>query len=123
MDVFDLFLTESYDFLLLRDSTGGKQIQTEYPATGVIKRRNGQVQNSGRESYTSETTLHMRPEEPFIAVVGGVDELAGHGVRIDGETYSIQGVTDGKDFSTGITSFYRVTLERLTLSQSALPLE
>jgi hypothetical protein len=123
MDPFALFQTEPYSFLTLKDGTGGKEIDSEYQTTGIIKLRNGKVQVAGRQSYTSESTLHIRSNEPFIATLGGPEGLVGHGIMIDTETYSIIGVTTARDFDTGLTTFHRATLERLTLSQSSLPLE
>ncbi len=123
MDPFELFVTEPYTFLFLKNSIGGKQIDSEVTTTGIIKLRNGKVQSNGRESFTSESTLHIRPTESFVTTVGGPEGLVGHGVRIDTETYTIIGVTTAQDYELGRPAFHRATLERLTLSQSALPLE
>lgn len=123
MDPFALFETDPYSFLVLKDTVGGKVLDTDYQTTGIVKLRNGKVQTNGRESYTSESTLHIRANESFIDSLGGPEGLVGHGVLIDNETYSIIGVTTGRDFDTGLTTFHRATLERLTLSQSSLPLE
>ena len=124
MDVFELFETVPYDFLELKSGTGGYKIISGATTSGVIKYRDGMVQEANREAHTSQTTLHMRPDEPFINAVGGPFELVGHGVRVEGEDYRIEGVKAGTDFENGSTAFYLCTLKKASLwAASSSPLE
>lgn len=134
MDVFSLFATTDYTFLRLDSKMGGNQVVVEYPANGVFKLRSGMAQVDNKEVYGNTgsaqdavATLHIRPDEPFVAALSA--ELVGHGVRVskDGTqptNYRILGQTEGFDFDTGRLEFYRVTLKRENLWQSSdLPLE
>lgn len=121
--VWDLFTPTSYTFLELASGTGGNQVVAETPATGIIKYRDGMVQGANAEAYASQTTLHMRPDEPFISTVGGHLALVGHGIRAGGDDYRIDGVTVGHDFDDGSVAFYLCTLKKEALWASALPLE
>lgn len=123
MDIFDLFETTSYTFLRLQPVAGGNKVVSEVVTTGIVKHRDGMVQEGGREAYTAQTTLKIRPEEPFIEAVGGHQKLVGHGIRLDGTDYRIDGETVARDYDTGSIDFYRVTLKRASTWQSALPLD
>lgn len=120
---FSLFTTTSYTFLELDQGTGGNKVVSETASTGIVKLRDGMTQDGNAESYTSSSTVHIRPTEPFIAEVGGHLKLVGHGMRIGADDYRIEGVTEGKDFDTGEVSFYRATLKKERLWESALPIE
>lgn len=123
MDLWNLFTTTSYTFLKLESGSGGNKVVGETAATGVLKHRDGMQQGSNSEAFTSQSTLHIRPTEAFIAEVGGHQALVGHGIRAEGTDYRIEGVTQGKDFDTGQVEFYRATLKRESLWASELPLE
>lgn len=123
MDFRDLFSTTNYTFLQLQSGAGGNKVVAETAAVGVIKYRDGMVQEGNREAHTSQTTLHMAPDEPFINAVGGHLELVGHGVRAEGEDYRIEGVKVGRDFENGSIAFYLCTLKKESLWASELPLE
>jgi hypothetical protein len=123
MDLRDLFTLTDYTFLTLASGAGGNKVVSETPAQGVIKFRDGMVQEGGREAHTSQATIHILPDEPFIAAVGGHQSLVGHGIRAEGTDYRIEGVKVGTDFEDGSIAFYLCTLKREALWQSALPLE
>lgn len=123
MEVFDLFTTSDYTFLELASGSGGNRVVTETAANGIIKHREGMVQDVNREAYASQATIHIRPNEPFIDAVGGHLKLVGHGVRAEGDDYRIEGVKVGKDYDTGSIGFYLCTLKKESLWSSELPLE
>lgn len=133
MAMFNLFNTNAYKFLILEKELIGSVATTEYDAEGVIKFRDGVVTGgvvtgNGAETFESTATLHIKPNEPFIALLKG--NLLGNGVRIEdeaGETedYKIIGQSIGKDFDTGNVEFYKVTLKRENIVEwdSSSPLE
>lgn len=122
-DVFSVFNTRDYTFIKTAPANGGYKSVEEYEANGVVKHRDGKVMNGRSESYDTQTTLHIRPSEPFIDAVGGAKELVGNFIRIDGEEYRINAVTTGTNFDTGVVEHYRATLEKDNLWQSELPLD
>lgn len=128
MDVFTLFATTDYTFLELDSKSGGNVIVNEFPASGIVKLRDGMVQVDNMEAYESTSSVHVRPTESFISSLGG--NLVGHGVRVtkdnhEPEEYRIEGQVEGYDFDLGSLEFYRVTLKRERISPwpSDLPLE
>lgn len=128
MDVFDVFETNDYTFLELDSKSAGNVIVNEYPANGIVKLRDGMVQVDNMETYESTSSVHVRPSEAFVGILGG--NLVGHGVRIQKDNhepaeYRIEGQVEGYDFDLGRLEFYRVTLKRERISPwpSDLPLE
>ena len=122
-DVFSVFNTKDYTFIKTTPANGGYESVEEYEANGVVKHRDGKVMNGRSESYDTQTTLHIRPSEPFIDAVGGAKELVGNFIRIDGEEYRINAVTTGTNFDTGLVEHYRATLEKDNLMVDDLPLD
>jgi len=127
MDVFTLFTTNDYTFLQLDSGSGGNRVVEEFPANGVVKLRDGMVQEDSVESYTASSTVHIRPSESFVASLDG--NLVGHGIRVEKdnhepENYRITGQVEGFDFDLGTIEFYKVTLKRESVwEESDLPLE
>lgn len=120
--MFDLFDTSPYTFLLLESGSGGNKILEEVEATGIVKLRDGMVQVDNMEAFDSTSSVHIRPDETFISSLSG--NLVGHGIRVNGVDYRIEGQTVGKDFDSGQIEFYRVTLKRESIWEpSDLPLE
>jgi hypothetical protein len=125
--IFDLFQTTDYTFLQLDSGVGGNKIVEEYEANGVVKLRDGMVQEDNVEAFESTSTVHIRPSEPFVATLGG--NMVGHGVRVEKdnhepENYRIIGQVEGYDFDLGQLDFYRVTLKRESIwAESDLPLQ
>ena len=122
-DVFSFFKTRDYTFIKTTPTNGGYRSVEEYEANGVVKHRDGKLLNGRQESYDTQTTLHIRPSEPFIDAVGGAKELVGNFIRIDGEEYRINAVTTGENFETGLVEHYRATLEKDNLIVDELPLD
>lgn len=124
--IFDLFATTNYTFLQLNSGSGGNAVVQEWEANGIVKLRDGMIQEDSTEAFESTSSVHVRPTEPFLAVLDG--NLVGHGIRVNnaaGEpvTYRIEGQVEGKDFDLGTTEFFRVTLKRESIWQgSDLPL-
>lgn len=125
--IFDLFDLTDYTFLRLESGSGGNQIVQEWEASGVVKLRDGMVQADNVEAYQSSSSVHIRPDEPFLATLDG--NLVGHGIRVakDDHTtveYRIEGQSEGRDFDTGKLDFIRVTLKRESVWETSdLPLE
>lgn len=113
--IFDLFATTNYTFLQLDSQSGGNKIIAEFPANGIVKLRDGIAQADNMETYESTSSVHIRPIESFVGVLGG--NLVGHGIRVEKDNheeavYRIEGQVEGYDFDTGTIEFYRVTLKR-----------
>ncbi len=127
MDVFAIFTPTDYTFLELGSETGGNAILNEWDTTGIVKLRDGMTQTDNVEAFDSQSTVHIRPSEPFITSLGG--NLVGNGLRIakDNHTtaeYRIIGQVEGYDFDTQELKFYKVTLKRESVWETSdLPLE
>lgn len=128
MDMFNLFVNKPYTFLELENTAGGNSIKKEYEAEGIVKLRDGMTQSDNMEAYTSDSTIHIKPSEPFAADLSGV--LVGHGIRVQNDAgeqleYRIIGQIEGMDFESGNLEFYKVTVKKESLSvcPSSLPLE
>jgi len=105
--VFDLFDLTDYTFLeISRGGVAGDVILSETAAAGVFKLRNGMNVSNDQETKSSDATLHIKPEEPFVST-----GLTGHGIEVGGRTYEIVGCTGGMNFDTGEMEHYRVTLQ------------
>ena len=110
--VFDVFDEVPYQFLeVSRGGVYGNQITATYNATGVFKLRNAMVQQQNQELHQSAATLHVHPDETFIS-----SSVVGQGIRVDGQDYEIIGQTDGRNFDTGETEHYTLTLQNTDYS-------
>lgn len=119
MDVFSNFASTPYEFLQLnRGGILGDTIESVTEATGIFKERDGRVPfNANQDTESSDATLHIRPSEPFLAVLN--NNLVGHGIRHQDQDYLIIGQTTGRggtDFGT--IEHYRLLLRRESLSES-----
>jgi hypothetical protein len=117
--VFDLFEESPYEFLVIsRGGVYGNQITVAYDATGVFKLRDSQIQVNNQELRQSAATLHIHPDEPFIAdiTVDGKILFVGHGIRVAGVDYEIIGDTAGDNYDTGEREHYTLTLQNADFS-------
>lgn len=109
--VFTSFKIIPYDFLEISRGTvyGNKIVASKDGLTGVFKLRSNSSNSNNIELYNSSATLHTRPED-----YEGISfaDLVGQGVRVEGVTYSITNVTEGKNFNNGVTEHLTFTLER-----------
>lgn len=115
MALFTLMNTNSYKFVVLDKELIGSVAKAEYEAEGVIKFRDGTVVANNAETFDSSATLHIKPDETFIALLNG--NLLGNGIRIldeagETEDYRITGQSIGKDYDTGQVEFYKLTLQK-----------
>lgn len=121
MDVFSVFKTTPYTFLeLAQGGVLGNTIISQTVTDGVLKKREGMVAGTDAETRQSDTTLHMRPDEPFLAQLLADAEdkenfLVGHGVRATKHghryTYRISAQKEGFNFDTNVLEFYYLTLK------------
>lgn len=97
----------------------GNHITAVHEAYGVFKRRESMIQSNNQELRESASTLHIHPEEPFIAniTVDGKILLVGHGVRVNGVDYEIIGDTGGQNFDDGDLEHYTLTLKATDYSE------
>ena len=128
MDVFQVFNTRNYTFIRTETANGGFKSIGEYPANGIIQHRVGYDTNGRQESFNSNTTLHMRPDEAFLPLVGdtvGKRALALENcfIRYDGVEYRINGAKPEPDDSIAPLEFYKCTLEKANLFVDELPLD
>ena len=121
--VFTAFVTSPYTFIQTEAVNGGYESVAEYEANGVVKHRDGKLLNGRQESYDTQTTLHIRPSEPFISPVNSAKALVGNFVRIDGDEYRINACTAGTNFDTRVVEHYRATLEKDNLIEDKLPMD
>lgn len=105
MTVFDVFKEVSYDYLVIsRGTVYGNRITSTTPLTGVFKLRSGMT-GGDQELHTSSATLHVHPED-----FSDFDKIVGNGIKINGEYYQIEGITEGMNFQNGVTEHLTLTL-------------
>lgn len=117
--VFDLFDSVPYQFLKIeRGTVRGNRITEAYDAEGIFKRRNDMIQVNNQELRQAAATLHIHPDEPFIAdiTVNGKILFVGNGIRINGVDYSIEGDTGGENYDEGELEHYTLTLQNADYS-------
>lgn len=117
--VFDYFQESLYEFLeISRGGVYGNRITAVHDASGVFKLRSNIVQSNNQELHQSSSTLHIHPDEPFIAdiTVDGKTHFVGHGIRIDGVDYEIVGGTAGRNYDNGELEHYTLTLQNADYS-------
>lgn len=108
--VFDVFEEIQYQFCqLLRGGVEGNSVVFAQPAWGVFKFRSNLVVGESTETKESNSTLHIRPTETFLATHDNY--LEGQGVRVDGKDYEIVGQTTGRNFDNGTIEHYTLTLQ------------
>ena len=103
--VFDVFKEIDYNYLKIsRGTVYGNMITETIPLKGVFKLRSGMTQGD-MELAQSSATLHAHPED-----FTDIDEIVGNGVEVGGEYYQITGITDGRNFDSGISEHITLTL-------------
>lgn len=116
MTVFDLFVQIDYDFLTIsRGNVYGNRITASRTLKGVFKLRSKMDKANGMELLNSDATLHAHPED-FADM--NTNDLVGQGVRVNGQDYSIEGVSEGMDFDTGILEFIYIRLQKATFVEA-----
>jgi len=127
MDVFDVFQETGYTFLQLNEGgILGNTVEATTDTTGIFKERDGMIQTNNMETRQSDATLHIHPDEPFIATVQALSDknefLVGHGIRATKNgskaDYRIIGQVEGFNFDTNVLEFYRLTLKAEDLAVS-----
>lgn len=112
--VFDVFNEVPYQFLeISRGGVYGNRIIATHDAYGIYKRRNDRVQVNNQERRQSATTLHIHPDESYIAniTVDGKILFVGNGIRVEGVDYEIVGDTGGDNYDNGEREHYTLTLQ------------
>lgn len=113
--VFDVFKSVSYDYLTVeRSNIRGNVIVGSTTHTGVFKEKGGMIQSGDMELAEASPTLHVRPSDFDVA---SCQEFVGNAVRVNGQTYNIEGATTGTNFDTGVIEHYTLTLAPMVFSE------
>lgn len=127
MDVFALFANTEYQFLKVSQKAQGNAIEEEFNGIGIARLKENMSQVDNMEDRLSQSTLHIRTDEPFISEVDG--KLVGHGIRIANKSgelidYRITNASQAPDYEEADFPFYRLILKQEDFSpwQSELPL-
>lgn len=108
--VFDVFKQVSMEYLVLgRGKVYGDLTEDTKTIQGIFKVRSGMNTSGGIEAKDSSATVHVHPED-FTTL----DNIIGNGIKYDGITYEIVGLTEGRNFATNQVEHITLTLNRLT---------
>lgn len=108
--VFDVFTEVPYEFLTVeRGNVYGNQITSRKQLMGVFKLKTGMTSNNNMELVDSDATLHAHPED---FDTNDYNSLLGQGVCINGVNYSIEGISAGTNFDTGVIEHIYMRLQR-----------
>ena len=107
--VFDVFTETPYTFLeISRGNVYGDRVLDERTLSGVFKLKTGMTSNNNMEVIDADATLHAHPEDFDVPT----SSLVGQGVQVDGVNYTIEGVSEGKNFDTGIVEHIYMRLQK-----------
>lgn len=116
MTVFDVFTQVPYQFLVIkRGNVYGNRIISERNLMGIFKLKSGMEKANGMELLNSDATLHAHPED-FADT--NPNDLVGQGVRVNGQTYSIEGISEGMNFNNGILEHLYMRLQKATFVEA-----
>ncbi len=122
MTVFDTFNPTDYTFLVLkRGGVTGNTILASHETSGIFKHRSNMVRGDNSETKDSNATLHIRPEETWLADLSY--NLVGHGAQVNGTDYEIIGMTGGQNFDSGVLEHYTATLQETNYSDYVVEVE
>lgn len=108
--VFDVFKEVPYEFLAIkRGQVYGNRIISKRSLTGVFKLKSNMDKANGMELLDSDATLHAHPAD-FTGT--NTNDLVGQGVRINGQDYSIEGVSEGRNFDNGVLEHIYMKLQK-----------
>lgn len=108
--VFDVFAATPYTFLeISRGNVYGNRIVSNKPLYGVFKLKTGMTSNNNMEVVDADATLHAHPED-FVDIP--TQSLVGQGVQVNGTSYTIEGVSEGKNFDNGIVEHIYMRLQK-----------
>lgn len=107
--VFDVFAETPYTFLeISRGNVYGDRIVSQRLLSGVFKLKTGMTSNNDMEVTDADATLHAHPEDFNIPT----SSLVGQGVQVDGVNYTIDGVSEGKNFASGVVEHIYMRLQK-----------
>ncbi len=110
--VFDVFTQTPYEFLTIaRGQVYGNRVTGSRSLQGIFKLKSGMEKANGMELLNSDATLHVHPED-FADM--NTNDLVGQGVTVNGQDYSIEGVSEGKNFDNGIIEHIYMRLQKAT---------
>lgn len=115
MTVFDAFKETTFTYLTIsRGEVYGNRIVAEKTLRGIVKIREGMIQESNQEVHESRSTVHAHPED-FAGLTQ--EQIIGNGIRYNGTDYTIDGVTYGLNFCTNKTEHLTFTLEKTDFTE------
>lgn len=110
--VFTVFREVEMEYLALKSQAFGDQIQSTKTIKGIFKLRTGETSVLNAGLLTANATAHVHPEDFTDS------ELVGNGIRYNGQTYEIVGLTEGRNFETNVVEHLTLTLQRLKAVES-----
>lgn len=110
MTVFDVFKQVPYEFLTIaRGNVYGNRIIAKRQLNGVFKLKSNMAKSNGMELLDSDATLHAHPED-FSDI--NVNNLVGQGIRVNGQNYTIEGISEGMNFDNGVLEHIYMKLQK-----------
>lgn len=108
--VFDVFMQTPYDFLTIsRGNVYGNRITSRKTLMGIFKLKNGMTSNNDMEVIDADATLHAHPED-FAGME--VNSLIGQGIQVGQTMYSIEGISEGRNFDNNIVEHLYMRLQK-----------
>lgn len=109
MTVFDVFSQIDYTFLeISRGNVYGNRVINRRVLRGVFKLREKMSTSNNMETVDSDARLHAHTNDFTV----NPHELVGQGVEVNGQQYSIEGVSVGANFDNGVIEHLRFELQK-----------
>lgn len=110
MTVFDVFAQVPYEFLTIkRGNVYGNRIVEKRELMGVFKLKSNMAKANGMELLDADATLHAQPDD---FADSNTNSLVGQGIRVNGQDYSIEGVSEGMNYNNGVLEHIYMKLQK-----------
>lgn len=117
MTVFDVFTQIPYEFLTIsRGRVYGNRVMGKRELMGVFKLKSNMQRANGMELLESDAALHAHPED-FAGT--NTNDLVGQGIRVNGQDYSIEGVSEGMNYDNGVLEHIYMKLQKAEFVEGA----
>lgn len=108
--VFDVFAETPYKFMeISRGNVYGDVVTSQRVLLGVFKLKTGMTSNNNMEVVDADATLHAHPDD-FTDIP--TPSLIGQGIQVGGVNYTIEGVSEGKNFDNGVVEHIYMRLQK-----------